>query len=172
MKKCFKCQIEKELSSFYVHKQMLDGHLNKCIDCTKNDSKSHYDKLSKDPSFIEEQRKRNRDKYYRLYVGLGKASKERNIKYTLRYPEKAKAKSISQKIKPPQSGLEKHHWSYNEEHYIDIIFLSKKEHMKAHRFIVYDQERMMYRRYDTNELLDTKEKHESFILYCIENKEN
>ena len=44
--------------------------------------------------------------------------------------------------------------------------------MKAHRFIVYDQERMMYRRYDTNELLDTKEKHESFILFCIENKED
>lgn len=44
--------------------------------------------------------------------------------------------------------------------------------MKAHRFIVYDQERFMYRRYDTNELLYTKQKHYDFIKFCIDNKED
>ena len=38
-----------------------------------------------------------------------------------------------------------------------------KDHNTAHRFIIYDQERMMYRRIDTLELLDTKEKHYDFI---------
>jgi hypothetical protein len=172
MKKCFKCGIEKQLSDFYKHKQMLDGHLNKCIDCTKNDVKIRYTELSSDNMFIEKERKRGREKYHRLYEGTGKSKPKNLSRYHLLYPEKKRASSMSGKIKSPQPGLEKHHWSYNEEHYKDLIFLTKKHHMKAHRFIVYDQERMMYRMYDTNELLDTKEKHESFILFCIENKED
>jgi hypothetical protein len=65
-------------------------------------------------------------------------------------------------MKSPFEGAEKHHWSYNKEHYKDVIWLSKKDHMKAHRFIKYDQERMMYR--DLNGyLLETKARHEQYI---------
>ena len=40
-KTCFKCQQEIDLCEFYVHKQMFDGHLNKCIECTKRDVLEH-----------------------------------------------------------------------------------------------------------------------------------
>jgi hypothetical protein len=38
MKKlCFKCKCEKPLTSFHKHKQMKDGHLNKCAECVVKD---------------------------------------------------------------------------------------------------------------------------------------
>tara|TARA_R110000850_G_scaffold105926_12_gene217130 strand:- start:857 stop:1450 length:594 start_codon:yes stop_codon:yes gene_type:complete len=39
MKSCFKCGVEKQLSEYYKHGQMADGHLNKCKSCTILDVK-------------------------------------------------------------------------------------------------------------------------------------
>lgn len=171
-KQCFKCNVVKPLTEFYKHPQMGDGHLNKCKECSKKDVKGNYiDNLKKD-GFIEKERKRGRQKYHRLYVGTGKAKPEDNKRWLNKFPEKSKCHSLSASLKKPFEGAEKHHWSYNIEHAKDVIWLSKKHHNKAHRFIVYDQERMMYRTCWKNELLDTKEKHQNFIEWCIESQED
>ena len=152
---------------------MGDGYLNKCKACTKKDTKQRTNTLMVNPDFVESERKRGREKYYRLYGYIKKdpeVKKRDMMKYHQKYPEKRIAHLSAQHVKVLNG--HGHHWSYNEQHYKDVIDISEKDHHKAHRFIVYDQEQMMYRRNDTMELLDTKERHLEWINYCIQNKED
>lgn len=41
MKRCFKCGQEKDITEFYKHPRMTDGHLGKCKDCTRKDVKDN-----------------------------------------------------------------------------------------------------------------------------------
>jgi hypothetical protein len=170
-KKCFKCGEVKYLSAFYKHDRMADGHLNKCKECAKNDVRNDYDKNKADPDWIQKERDRARIKYHRLgYKGkhYPDTQKKKEIikKWRDKYPEKKAAKNASQRIAKIDKSNHLHHWSYNKEHYKDVIELTPKYHAKAHRFIIYDQERMMYRTTD-GVLLDTKQNHSMYIMEKI-----
>lgn len=41
LKRCFKCLRDLPIECFYRHKQMADGRLSKCGDCTRADVKLH-----------------------------------------------------------------------------------------------------------------------------------
>jgi hypothetical protein len=83
MKKCFKCGEEKPLTDFYKHKEMLDGHLNKCKDCTKKDvhHRRHFSDARE--KILEYDRKRGSRQSY-----------EYTKKYREMYPKKFKAHGI------------------------------------------------------------------------------
>lgn len=169
-KKCFKCDLVLPISEFYQHKKMQDGHLNKCKTCTKNGVKKREVELRKDPEWVISEKKRHRDKYHRLeYRGLWKPTteKKREIikKNRQKYPEKYLATKYTEIFLTKVDGVNLHHWSYNQEDWLDIIELSIKDHHFLHRYIVYDQERMMYRGLD-NGILDTKEKHLTYFENC------
>src|SRR6202012_4726067 len=164
---CKRCFVEKDLSEFYKHSRMKDGFLNFCILCKNNEQKDRYKNNILNKEYVDKQRKRGRDKYDRLYKGKKNKKNIVNRKiiierYKYNYPEKYKARYLSQYL-PCNKGNELHHWSYKDEHFKDVIELSKDNHYTIHNHIYYDKENKQYRRIDNDELLDTKEKHLDFI---------
>lgn len=80
IKQCFKCNIKQPIENFYSHKQMSDGHVNKCKTCNKNDVQENY---------------KNNIEHYRAYdkkrlhkPDRVEARKKLNEKYKIETPEK------------------------------------------------------------------------------------
>ncbi len=78
MKKCKECGIEKPISDYHVHKQMKDGHLNKCKICVRERVAKHRSKN------IERIRAYDRDRGNRQDYEYVK-------QYRAKYPKKYKA---------------------------------------------------------------------------------
>ena len=84
-KKCFKCGLVKSIDEFYKHKMMLDGHLGKCIDCTKSDVRKNYQSKS-----VEERRRYEKARGLTPNRRLSRV--EVGKRYREKYPEKISAR--------------------------------------------------------------------------------
>ena len=158
MKICFKCNKEKPLTEFYNHSKMADGHLNKCKECNKSDVKKDYYRKIDNPEFVEKERERSKEKYHRLnYKERSKVlNKDKSWTQTHIY------KNLHRKFKIPK-GFELHHWNYNNDFLEDIVVLKTKQHRQAHIHLILDTELLIFKTKE-GELLDTKEKHISFLI--------
>ena len=158
MKACRTCGIEKDLTDYYKHPKMADGHLHICKGCTKNRVRKHRD--SNLVRIQEYDRNRSnakeRARKYKEYVGnLSAADKvirnANNISYhhktKKKYPEKCKSvmcvnnaihtKKIVKPSECSQCGctdkqIQGHHWSYLEENWLDVIWLCANCHTQEH----------------------------------------
>mgnify|MGYP003526246449 CR=1 FL=1 len=141
---CYKCGNVKDSNLFCKGK-------NLCKPC-KSIRNAQF--ISENPNYHVGRKQRN--------DSLKRATKS----YFLRYPEKYKAKIAVRGI-PKEAGYQHHHWSYNDADITDCIQLTGKEHSLVHRHIKYDPSLKLYRIKENGELLDTREKHESFIFGTV-----
>ena len=155
-KKCIICNIEKVVSDYYVHRKMADGHLNKCKQCCKDQAAERHKRLSKNESFVEKERIRNREKYKRLnyYEKSKKSIEDKPWAKTHIY------KGLHKKLKC-EKGYELHHWNYNDAYLEDVLVMNISDHRRLHKKLTLDKEKRIF--IYKGEYLDTIEKHKKAI---------
>jgi len=158
MKICFKCEAEKPLTDFYKHPSMPDGHVNKCKECNKKDVRDnrelkleYYQNADRNRPNREERNQRNIERT-RVKYHSDSNYKEKILdtkqKWAERNPLKRKAqysatnavrdgklerKTSCEHCGTDEKKLQKHHWSYLEEHWLDVIWLCTKCHGVEHK---------------------------------------
>lgn len=160
-KVCFKCGVEKPLSDFYKHSRMKDGHLNKCKECTKVDTKEnrelnedYYKEYDRNRPNHVERIANNRERNHKLkeedYETWTLLNKNRLDNYRNKYPNKNKAHNavnnairdgrlfkseVCQCCGVKMDKLEGHHESYEEDQWLNVIWLCDKCHKTRHKEI-------------------------------------
>jgi len=157
MKKCIICSKEKPLDAFYKHKEMVDGHLNKCKECCKKQSRERNAKKSNDPDWVEKERARGREKYARLNY----KEKQKEYDSEKEWKNTSTYKNLSRNLNIPK-GIHAHHWNYFKLK--DVVLMEVKDHKAFHKLIELDIKKRIFKVIKTGEYLDTREKHLGFII--------
>lgn len=144
--------MELPLSEFYKHKQMKDGHLNKCKDCARMDTRKLYYINSQNEEWIKKERLRGREKDRK---NPHRESKKKTQKAFGSFNITSKLKKLGIET----NGKEAHHWNYNKP--LSIILLSRKAHHRIHKKLVVNyNDKYLYTLDGVR--LDTKEKTQEY----------
>lgn len=122
MKKCFKCGEGKDRDEFYSHKQMTDGLLGKCKECTKKD--------------VAKRRQVNRVYYnsydknrYRTNIHRFLGSKYDSMRGRI-YGKTVHSKLVGKKLMPENEFMS---WCYNSVSFHEFMRLYKRWKESGHQ---------------------------------------
>lgn len=149
-RRCFELLPEE---SFY--KNSKGNYYYVCKDCVKKAIHNRYLEKTKDPSYVEKERQRGRDKYRRLgyKYNHSKQKIEKASKFTSLRNAKRDFKIVT------NSMIELHHWNYNIKDC--VICLNRRLHKRLHNYISISLDEGIY--YYKDEKLNTLEKHMQVI---------
>lgn len=157
MKDCIKCGITKPLSEFYKHSRMKDGHLGKCKECARLDSRTNreknlervmeYDRNRPNKAERNEALKKSHKERWRSDESFRESVKASKRKWVINNPLKRKAQNAAnsalksgllvRKTRCESCGedkpLHKHHESYEEAHWLIVVWLCSQCHKDAHK---------------------------------------
>jgi len=139
MKVCNTCKESKELSEYMISRRNLDGYCNKCNSC------------------------------YEATILSMPGMPVRHSKKTeiLDNDLKNKARNACMRMLPIVKDRHRHHWSYNKDHWLDVILLTPANHLIAHKYLVYDTRSKKYLDI-SGHLLNTREKHEAYLKLMLQ----
>lgn len=153
MKRCIACDALRPMSDYYSHPRMADGRLNKCKECCRKYARArHYQKM-RDPAWLEAERQRGRQKA---------AASDYRLPTEVRSSNSAALRAVPH----IPNGFERHHWSYQHQHWKDVIVLSIRHHRAVHQHMRYDADAKLFRT-PRGHLLDTRAKHERWIAAVL-----
>ena len=115
MKVCFKCGVSKELSDFYTHPRMDDGHLGKCKECTKKDAKEYYDSNIEDIR-VRQKKQRNQSRNIKIRKLYRKSHREQRRTSDNKYYMRNKDKFVVHRRKRRALKKGVRHEDYNDNY--------------------------------------------------------
>ena len=138
MKNCKQCGVRKRAGEFYRHPLTSDGRLAKCKTCVTEGRKTERERIMARESDKRRNQKEKRKRF----------TKERQIRFRKKYPEKRKAENMVSNffrkfpdLKPKSSSISgeiglvhMHHVDYSMPNV--VIPCTPMEHSKMHRGLI------------------------------------
>ena len=150
MKKCTKCKDTKLFSEFGPDKRHKDGLQSQCRECRgktqQTYARTHKEERREYLQRNEEAIKRKQCEYVETQDGR-KAQNKAGVNQRLKFPQKIKArKAVNHAVRDgkllrpnhcegcyQEKLVQGHHWSYLEEHGLDVEWLCPKCHRELHK---------------------------------------
>jgi len=132
-KPCRKCGDVLPLDQFYPHKQMADGHLHMCKECSKREAKRHRDENPEQYKSYEQRRLHDTKRKQNVLIGQQKRRAKFPTKYKARRAVKYHLdKGHIQRLPCIKCGnnAEAHHEDYTKP--LDITWLCFTHHRERH----------------------------------------
>ena len=123
MKKCFKCEVEKDLSEFYTNKSAKGGYHNQCKTCLKEGVKTwSSDNKDKRRKYVRDFKARNPEKI-----------KQESQEYYAKNREDILARNKEWSDNNPDKVLKlRQNWTKRNPHYYTITGRIRKNHIDKH----------------------------------------